>query len=400
MGRQINVVTLDEFGGLQALYCGLVPELRSRGVDVATFNRSRRRPAPQVLDRIGSGHHVSSPAVFPLLDGGSDMMSGVRRLLGQSNLIRHVRGEIARSKARRIVLWNAFPYAAYTPPGTSMILYDHGLSSIQKPTRAKRDRLNDVERIICVSHANKHLLRERWRYRGRIDVLPNPLRPDIPITAPTAPRRLRETPVIGCAARLVPVKGVASLVHAVALLRDRGVAVRLEIAGNGPELDILTEAVRLLDMGPLVEFRGHVEDMGAFYENVDVFVAPSLREPFGLSVLEAMAHGLPVILSNIDGHPEAITCTEAAVFVEPTLSLEDYRDLGASSGNMPDEVYSPAENSVVKTRALCPVVLADAIGRGLENHDALSAAAFRASKRIPEDYSFDAYVDRYVGLVT
>jgi glycosyltransferase involved in cell wall biosynthesis len=399
MDRQINVVALEEFGGLQALYCCLLMELLARGVDVATFNRSRRSPAPQVLDRIGFRDHVASSTVFSRLDGVPGM-SGARRLLGQANLVRHVRREIVRSKARRIVLWNALPYAAYTPPGTSMILYDHGLSSIQKPTRAKRDSLNDVERIICVSHANKHLLRERWQYRGQIDVLPNPLRPDISITAPAEPKRLREMPVIGCAARLVPVKGIASLVHAVALLRDRGVAVRLRIAGDGPELDILTEAVRLLDMGSLVEFHGHVENMGAFYESVDVFVAPSLREPFGLSVLEAMAHSLPVILSNIDGHPEAITYTDAAIFVEPTLSLQDYRDLGASSGNTPDSVYSPAENSVVKTGALCPMVLADAIGRGLENYDALSDAAFRASKRIPEEYSFAAYVDRYLGLVT
>ena len=270
----------------------------------------------------------------------------------------------------------------------------------QKPTRAKRDSLNDIERIICVSHANKHLLRERWQYRGQIDVLPNPLRPDISITAPAEPKRLRETPVIGCAARLVPVKGIASLIHAVAILRDRGVAVQLKIAGDGPELGILIEVVQKLDMESIVEFQGHVEDIGSFYNSIDIFIAPSLREPFGLSVLEAMAHSLPVILSNIDGHPEAITYTDAAIFIEPTLSIQDYCDLGASSENIPSSVYSPTKNGIVETQALCPMVLSNAIEHGMVNYTALSDAAFRASKKIPEDFSFDTYVDRYVGMVT
>ena len=53
-----------------------------------------------------------------------------------------------------------------------------------------------------------------------------------------------------------------------------------------------------------MQFDGFVANMGAFYHKIDMLVAPSIREPFGLTPLEALACGIPTIMSDVDGHPE------------------------------------------------------------------------------------------------
>jgi colanic acid/amylovoran biosynthesis glycosyltransferase len=119
--------------------------------------------------------------------------------------------------------------------------------------------------------------------------------------------------------RLVPVKGQAVLLEAVALARGRGIDVEVTIVGDGPLRDSLRDAARDLGVGDVVEFTGSVgqDDIAAHYRNADLFCLPSLREGVPVVLMEAMATGVPVIASRIMGIPELVEDDVTGLLVPP-----------------------------------------------------------------------------------
>jgi glycosyltransferase involved in cell wall biosynthesis len=117
--------------------------------------------------------------------------------------------------------------------------------------------------------------------------------------------------------RLVEAKGHAILLHALRRLVDCGLEVELHIVGDGPLRGDLERLVARLELGGRVRFFGAVlPPVGALGE-ADVFVFPSLVEPQGLAVLEAMAAGVPVVASRAGGIPEMIEHARDGILVEP-----------------------------------------------------------------------------------
>ncbi len=122
-----------------------------------------------------------------------------------------------------------------------------------------------------------------------------------------------------CVARLHPVKKLEVLIKAVAGAHYDGIPIRLEIAGEGPEaylieLRKLTEALKVSD---LVTFHGYLntkEVEKLLYES-DLFVILSSHENFCLSAAEALACGLPVILSDQVGMSDEVKKAGAGIIV-------------------------------------------------------------------------------------
>jgi glycosyltransferase involved in cell wall biosynthesis len=113
--------------------------------------------------------------------------------------------------------------------------------------------------------------------------------------------------VIGTAARLAPMKGLEHLIDAAARLKQLGVSHELRIAGSGSLLDTLRQQAARLSLGDEVRFLGQVDDMPAFYRQLDVFVLPSVStEGLPLTVLESMASGVPVVATDVGGTAEAL----------------------------------------------------------------------------------------------
>jgi glycosyltransferase involved in cell wall biosynthesis len=106
-------------------------------------------------------------------------------------------------------------------------------------------------------------------------------------------------PVLLFVARLIGVKRCDLLIRAAGLLRDRGVSARVVVAGDGVERDALADLVTELGLTG-VTFLGNVgtDDLPALYGGADVFVLPSDHEPWGAVVSEAMACGLPIVVSD------------------------------------------------------------------------------------------------------
>ena len=116
----------------------------------------------------------------------------------------------------------------------------------------------------------------------------------------------RKPPVIGALGRLHEIKGYDVLLRAAAKLRGMGVDFRLRLAGDGPEMGPLRHLSENLGLGDRVEFVGWVANPGDFLKTIDLFIVPSRYESFGLVVIEAMAAGVPVVTSDIEGPCEIL----------------------------------------------------------------------------------------------
>jgi len=130
-----------------------------------------------------------------------------------------------------------------------------------------------------------------------------PLGVDLATFRPSAARRPPGPARLVYAGRLSPEKNPAAVIGAVRLLA--GPPVRLDIYGDGPAMASLRRAARDLP----VTFHGHVSDrrtLASALSRADVAFAPSVAETFGLSILEAMACGTPVVTSTTGGAPELL----------------------------------------------------------------------------------------------
>jgi len=120
---------------------------------------------------------------------------------------------------------------------------------------------------------------------------------------------VRARPYLFAMGRLVPKKGFNVLLRAFAEVLKRGIkGVDLVIAGDGPEKENLlglSEELGIKDWVHLTGFLDEARKASALC-GARLFICPSLREPFGLVILEAMAAGRAVIASDIDGIPDLI----------------------------------------------------------------------------------------------
>lgn len=131
------------------------------------------------------------------------------------------------------------------------------------------------------------------------------------------PRRAASEIIIGTAGRLVELKGIEYLIRAAGALRREFPALRVEIAGSGPYRAKLEEAVTHVGLQEQVKFLGWVDDLPSLLPHWNVFVMPSLEEGFGISALDAMAAGLPIVATSVGGVPELIEDGRTGWLVPP-----------------------------------------------------------------------------------
>jgi glycosyltransferase involved in cell wall biosynthesis len=128
----------------------------------------------------------------------------------------------------------------------------------------------------------------------------------------------RGGPVVGFVGRLVPRKGALDLVRAAPAIRAVRPDVRVVLVGDDPyaeeDQEEYAAAVR---SAAGVDHVGRVADAARIMHAFDVLVLPSLQEPFGTVVAEAMAAGTPVVATRVDGLPELVEDGVNGVLVQP-----------------------------------------------------------------------------------
>jgi glycosyltransferase involved in cell wall biosynthesis len=125
-------------------------------------------------------------------------------------------------------------------------------------------------------------------------------------------------------AQLARRKGIDVLLDAVALLRERDVAVEVVIVGDGDERRSLEARARDLRLDEAVTFAGAVgqDRIPDYYARADVFCLPSFAEGIPIVLMEAMAQQLPVVGTRIMGVPELVEHRRSGLLVSPARADE------------------------------------------------------------------------------
>lgn len=258
------------------------------------------------------------PSVVFFEDGGfrSDVASlGIRTGVLQTGRLREIRrfGRSVRSLAalmRReqpdvILNWVAKAQlyggvaAAMARMSSRVVWWQHGVpcghwmdrTATALPARA----------VGCSSSTAADAQRQLWPRRRTVVVHPG-ADPSANGATPAAPLGIAEgRTVIGIVGRLQPWKGQHRLLEALRLLRERGLDVHGLIVGGdayglSPEYATgLGEQVRALGLDGHVTFTGHVSDVRPYLTAMDILVSASVGEPFGIVLIEGMAHALPLV---------------------------------------------------------------------------------------------------------
>lgn len=131
---------------------------------------------------------------------------------------------------------------------------------------------------------------------------------------------------VGILANLVPVKGHEDFLEMARILEQQGVPATYQIIGDDAlrsgYADHLKHRARELGLEGRVEFLGFRNDVPRLLRELDVVVCPSHEEPFGRSVIEAMACAKPVVATNVGGIPEIIE-NDVSGFLVPARSPQD-----------------------------------------------------------------------------
>lgn len=165
-------------------------------------------------------------------------------------------------------------------------------------------------------------------------------------------------------ARLEPVKSLDVLLRAVALVRTAGHDAALTVIGDGTERPALERLTRELGLETAVTFTGWSRDVGRHLAGADLFVMSSRSEGLSLTLLEAMAAGLPIVATAVGGNPEVVEHGRTGLLVP--------------HGD--------------------PAALATAIGEVLGDPERAAAMGRAGRERVMARFSLDAMVEAHLRL--
>lgn len=130
---------------------------------------------------------------------------------------------------------------------------------------------------------------------------------------------------IASVGRVTSAKGADTLLEAFSSLAPRHPGIQLIYFGDGPLVPELRIRARDLGLSERVQFAGYQADRERIYRDVDICVQPSRRESMSNSVIEAMARGIPCVVSDVGGLPETVVDGQSGFIVppnEPTACAE------------------------------------------------------------------------------
>jgi glycosyltransferase involved in cell wall biosynthesis len=184
-----------------------------------------------------------------------------------------------------------------------------------QPITAKlhKNTVKKANQLITITHQIKKLYQNTAKPTQVI-----PLGVDTNTFKPTASPN-SENPEILYIGSLYPLKGVQHLIHAFSIVTQQHPNARLRIIGTGPQENSLKNLTNTLQLNKNIIFQGYIPHtkIASYYQKCTIFCFPSQGEPFGKSIIEAMACAKPVIATNTGGAPEIIKNNKTGILTSP-----------------------------------------------------------------------------------
>ena len=218
--------------------------------------------------------------------------------------------------------------------GQEHLFHHHHIPALADKLLAAAARL---DALVTVTEADAHVYRQKLgRYAHRVHFIPNP------IPAPHPGLRECKERTIVAAGRLTEAKNFRMLIDAFATLHRHEPAWRLEIYGTGEEEEALGAQIRRLGLTNSAFLMGNLTPMDAAWARASIAAVSSNNESFGLTIVEAMRYGLPVVSTacqhgppeivshGVDGFLTPVKDTDAFAEALLTLACEDTRRMEMS----------------------------------------------------------------------
>lgn len=285
----VHVVVTDAFAGAERYVCQVVNELAARGHRVTTIGGDADRMGHELSDE------VSSRFADSLLTAAMALTRS-----GRPDIV-HVHMTSAEGAA-----WLAHPWQRAPRVATRHFARHRGSSAVNRALSRVTSR--GIARDIAISQFVADSI-------GTPSVL-------IPNGVPDHPQAPLEAPAVLMLQRLDTEKApdIGIRAWSESGLEQRG--WRLVVAGGGSLQGSLAQLAHDLGSGDSVDFLGQVTGTDELLDRSSILLAPAPEEPFGLSVVEAMAHGIPVVAARGGGHLETVADVGAL------FAPDDYKAAG------------------------------------------------------------------------
>jgi glycosyltransferase involved in cell wall biosynthesis len=308
--KVVLAITLAEAGGAQTYVASLLPALTRRfDVVVAAHGDGPLQDAAiAATARYVPLTHVRRP-INPLRD--------LLGLIELTRLLRRERPDIVHANSSKIGVLARLAARAVNVP--IRVFTVHGWAfSARSGLSARLYRWADrlvrplTSATICVSEGERAAgLLSRTCDRERTVVIPNA----VDVAAAPQSRHDSVTPVIVAVGRLKAPKDFVTFVRALSALAPG--SFEALIVGDGPDGPELRHEIQRLGLEERVRLAGDRRDVPELLAAADVFVLSSRSEGLPVSVLEAMAAGLPVVASRVGGVPEVVLHERTGLLVAP-----------------------------------------------------------------------------------
>lgn len=174
---------------------------------------------------------------------------------------------------------------------------------------------------VILSPTNYHEFLEEFDISSgeRISIIPNPVNDRFFVNESQIVNKYHRNSDEVCfvfPARFHEIKNHHFLIEAFSIALQKVDGIRLVLAGTGELLETEKKYARSLNIDKKIDFLGYVEDTPELYRKSDVFIMSSKSECFPMSIIEAMASGLPVIATNVGGVKDIVK--DNGILVEPT----------------------------------------------------------------------------------